>query len=123
MMINATLLVQLLNFLIAYTLIDRFLLRRCVAMVEDERHSEEALRNSIALEKTQLLRQEDLKKSMWQQCQSFFAKNIPSIIQAKRPHIKHSQEKYEVILLSQIDEKKHIDMLKNFIYKKVSNVR
>ena len=80
MNINFTLVVQLINFFIAYILIERLLLRPAVAIIREEDEERFKLQNLVAFNKERLEQKEFDKQQEWRSLQEIFAKSIPRTI-------------------------------------------
>lgn len=76
-MINGTLIVQALNFFIAYCIIDRLLVRPVTALIMRERQEENALRQEITQTETHIQQYTFDKEKAWQQYRSLFSQKMP----------------------------------------------
>lgn len=79
MTVNLTLLVQMINFLIAYFLITKFLLRPGYEAVKSDENRLHQLRTAMVIEQDKLAEKQEYKKRRWQLCQSYFYQNRPHV--------------------------------------------
>ena len=77
MMLNATIIVQFVNFFVAYLLIDRILLRKAVSIIQQERQEHATLMAEIQHEREHVNNREVLKVEKWHAIRKIFAKRIP----------------------------------------------
>ena len=84
MNVNATLLVQMLNFFIAYWMLRHLLFRPVVAIIQQAEAQEQALHVIIDQHKKSLDIQEKERLRNWHACQEYFATHQPS---AQQQHI------------------------------------
>ena len=77
MNINVTLLIQAGNFLLAYFILDRFLLRSAIAVVDHEQEQERSITTRIEHVNERIEQQEQEKEQRWHACRSKFT--IPDI--------------------------------------------
>lgn len=82
MNINATLVVQVFHFCIAYGMIKKFFLRPFMQVINHEDAQLLELRTAITQEKVVLERARDYKEERWQECQRYFYEHAPSVDQA-----------------------------------------
>ncbi len=81
MTINATLIIQMVHFIIAYFIIDRLLLRKAVGIIDHERSTQEVLMKEIESERETVAHKEQEKESLWHQFRKRFLLDSPSIIE------------------------------------------
>lgn len=77
MTINLTLAVQIVNFLIAYFLLSRFLFRPGYESIKSDENRLHQLRSSIAREQENLAQKQEYKRKRWQHCQNYFRQQRP----------------------------------------------
>ncbi len=86
MTLNGTIIVQLINFIIAYFIIDRLLLRKAVALIQQECTEQDNLMKDIQKERDYVSDNEEQKKLEWEQFFQQFKQESPKIIE--RPSFK-----------------------------------
>lgn len=79
MNINATLFVQIINFLIVYVLLRFFLFKPIITIIEHEEKQENILTDLIAQQKKSLEIQEKERQQHWNSCQEYFLSLHPYI--------------------------------------------
>lgn len=79
MTLNLTLVVQMINFLIAYYFISKVLLRPAYEAVKSDENKARQLHALIEAEQEQLGQKNDYKNRRWQMCRNQFYKNKPSL--------------------------------------------
>ena len=79
MNINLTLVVQIINFLIAYVLMRKFLFRPVVACLQEEKAETDGLRSAITDGQRIVDQRKIDKRNRWANYQSFFVKVVPHI--------------------------------------------
>ena len=84
MTLNATLLVQIFHFLIAYLILDRLFLRKAVGIIQQEKAEQDALMQEIQKERDAVAQKHAQKEKAWQGFQQQFAKETPRLIQRPR---------------------------------------
>jgi hypothetical protein len=77
MVLNATMLVQFINFFIAYLLIDRILLRKAVSIIDQNRREKAELMEKIQHERELVNDRQALKVEKWSAMRKVFAKHAP----------------------------------------------
>ncbi|HZW61696.1 MAG TPA: hypothetical protein VFF04_05725 [Candidatus Babeliales bacterium] len=77
-MLNSTLIVQGINFLIAYILLRKLLFRPAVSLVMQEQSHISSLESSIDSRKAAIAEQEQEKLRRWKAFQQLFKNKIPS---------------------------------------------
>lgn len=84
MNINATLLVQAVNFFIAYLLFRFILLRPAYTLIRQEEHDQNALEGRIVSEKEMLVHMHKDRIAQWRACQQACEPQVPGMpIRAK----------------------------------------
>lgn len=121
-MINATLVVQIINFFVAYIVIDRFFLRNVVNVIQQENHHHESLAASIELEKNNLLIRQRVKEDAWMNYRQLFSQHIPAIKTPLKTLNLYQDEHRKGLVLTEAEKAKLIATIKNYLYKKVQNV-
>ncbi|HJZ23840.1 MAG TPA: hypothetical protein VJ201_05255 [Candidatus Babeliales bacterium] len=88
MQINATLIVQMINFGIIYFLLDRILFRKVIAIVQDEEYQEQKILEDLHHEQKKLNSIKQTISAQWNESQQEFKKTSPSadIIDIKKRH-------------------------------------
>ena len=79
MNINFTLVVQAVHFLIAYQLIDRFLLRKVITLVQEDENAINQALEKLSKAEDQLHKKESYKNSQWHTFCIFFQQASPTI--------------------------------------------
>ncbi len=79
MNINFTLVVQAIHFLIAYFLIDRFLLRKVIVLVQEDENAINQAQEKLTKAEIQLQKKENYKDSQWYNFCTFFQQTSPNI--------------------------------------------
>ena len=75
---NGTLIVQLVNFLVSWWILDRFFFRRCVAHVENERHDLRMLEHAVVDQKIEFEAIQKRQAESLKKFKSLFVKAVPS---------------------------------------------
>lgn len=83
MNINITLVIQVCNFIIAYVIFDRVLLRRAVAVLDAQNGEKILITERIEQVTERIQEQEDENAQRWQACKEGFA--IPDVQKLVRP--------------------------------------
>jgi hypothetical protein len=84
MNINATLIIQIFNFLIVYGMLRLLLFKPVVAIIDRETAQENALHDIIDQQKKSLDIQEKERQRNWFTCREYFAINQPNLSQKKQ---------------------------------------
>ncbi len=79
MNINITLVVQAINFLIAYIIIRFLLFKPVVQELQQEWHEKDALNESIEKGKLAINDKIAIKDDNWRQCRNYFKKHAPKL--------------------------------------------
>jgi hypothetical protein len=121
MIVNFTLIMQMVHFAFAYYLIDRILMRKVVRTIQHDQHEEEQLQTSIDQELKTITILEAQKKESWQKIRQNIHAHAPKeqgicMHQAIEPLLK------EESVLEPTRVKKYRDELSQFIVQKVSRV-
>lgn len=110
---NATFFVQILNFLLAWWLLRKFLFRPLVSAIQHERAANTRLNNTVATEKELLEKACKEQNRQWSWYQQQFKKRIPeSVIHAvisarsfkkiEPPHISSTEKSNDCVLLTDL---------------------
>ncbi len=118
MTLNGTIIIQIFNFIIAYLIIDRLLLRKSVALIQQERWQQDSLMKDIQIERTRVSENKAEKKMEWEQfCQQFkqespkiisqpsFTKFEQKVAPSKKPSstdVKHFATELEKLLIEKV---------------------
>lgn len=104
MNVNATLVIQAINFAIAYIVLRTFLFKPAIAVIQHEQEEQEAIKNVIGQQEQSIELKEKERQKHWQLCRSYFVKNrppvdVPSlyIFKGLTPEVEPYQVKDEVI--------------------------
>lgn len=92
MNLNGTLIVQMLNFAIAYVMIRYFLLKPLVPLLLQDRRKVSNLLYAISQQEDSLTVLDAKKQDQWLKLQWYVHKNIPKTIVHKGSHNVHSAE-------------------------------
>ena len=96
--LNATLLMQMFHFMIAYLIIRYLFLVPILKIIRvDHAHTQQII-NEITSYKEQIQLNEQQKKKIWKQCQHFFALHTPAIFQ-----IEHSLYKIQAQAIKPVE--------------------
>ncbi len=79
MNINATLIIQAINFFIFYIVLRRFLLKPAIAIISHEEQEQESVKNIIVQQEQSLMLKEKERQKYWHDCRVHFKKSRPSI--------------------------------------------
>lgn len=80
MNLNITLVVQAINFVIAYHIITKILLKPAVKRIIQEKAEDKALEDRITAEVSQRDAYLAYKNERWQECQRYFKHHIPTLV-------------------------------------------
>jgi len=83
MNINATLVIQAVNFFIAYWIMRIFLFKPALQVVEGEQAQQTKLNTIIKQQEQSITIKEDERQKHWQACHHYFRDNKPAIDQKK----------------------------------------
>jgi hypothetical protein len=121
MNINATLLVQALNFFIVYLMLRRFLFKPAIAIIEHETAQENSLRDIIEQQKKSLEIQEKERQRHWYLCQEYFAIHQPNLV-AKNLSLTHRTDIDTHPLLSENSIAEMISSVSHTMENKIKHV-
>lgn len=77
--INGTLVVQLIHIACAYVLLDKFLLKYAVAVIQEDEHKEKTIRASLEREQALVREKEMAKAKAWNHMRRRFLESAPSL--------------------------------------------
>ncbi|MGE0207156.1 MAG: hypothetical protein AB7R69_04905 [Candidatus Babeliales bacterium] len=121
MNLNGTVFVQIINFFIAYIIIDRILLRRAIFFIQKENADQASLMKDIQQERDIVEQKQRIKDNDWLHFCKEFGKKSPG-----QPVFPSAQEFVQPLSPVSKPDQQHIDSsinnLTNFIEKKVSDV-
>jgi F0F1-type ATP synthase membrane subunit b/b' len=83
MTINFTLVVQIINFFIAYFIISKILLKPAIAIIQDDSKVEKEFLNLIKSRELKIQDKESYKQKLWDKSLNQFQKEKPSLIKDK----------------------------------------
>ena len=116
--INATLVVQVINFLFAWWFLDRFFLRFFVRDIQKEQARLSHLVSDVAAGRAKVLQEINVKEVAWQKVFSLFKKQIPQVKMTQ--HLSFSGVLCPVTLsLEEEKKKKLLGDVKKVIVKQV----
>ncbi len=119
--VNMTLVVQGINFLVAFWFLSRFLLKPLVVLIEKKRIEKEAKRRCILGLEESIKQQVEYKVEQWRNFQKDFLKAIPKIhLQDHMPEQKVPEITVEPLGHEKIDQLAL--QVENFIVEKAGNV-
>ena len=79
MNINATLVIQAINFFIFYMVFSKFLLKPAIAIIRHDEQEQESVKNVISQQEQSLMLKEKERQKHWHNCRVHFKKNRPPI--------------------------------------------
>ncbi len=117
--INCTLMVQAMNFFIAFFILKYFFIKYAVAHLQAEDILQESLVNIVQEHQLAVTQKEKELKLQWQAMHSYFVKHVPSL----KPDIKFLEKQSAIIKpdLKAQELKPTIDRITQEIKKKVSH--
>lgn len=77
MTINFTIFVQIINFIIGYFIISRFLLKPAIAIIHQDSKNENNLLEAIKVKEENIVSKKNLKSDLWIKALNKFAKSKP----------------------------------------------
>lgn len=84
MLVNITIIIQIANFLIAYSIIRTFLLKPVVSIILQEEEHQATLLNTINKNTKENKAKEELMTQRWICCKQEFSEHAPQIAQIKQ---------------------------------------
>ena len=123
MNINFTLVVQAINFLIAYVLINKLLLRPVINLINKEEEIEKNTNFDMVKAKEELEETQNIKLQKWQKFQKKFSKDSPDVFGFFLENLIDKTKK--TITIKDVDTSKIRSKereLKEYLIKKVENV-
>lgn len=121
MNINATLLVQMLNFLVAYVFLRVLLFRPAVAAVQQEDDQKKHLLDSLEEERCVVRKKEQAKDDAWRACQRYFSAYEPTLFE-QRSRGEHIQATYSMPSLTSHERDDIVGRVTNALVEKVKHV-
>ncbi len=121
MIVNFTLIMQMVHFTVAYYLIDRILMRKVVASIKQDQRKDEQIQAGIDQELVQVSLLEAQKNESWQKIRILIKKNAPKEETLLVHKSTESMLKIEPTIESAHIKKYH-DEISQFIVQKVSRV-
>lgn len=103
MNINLTLIVQAINFGIAYKVITHYFLREALAVVNDEEKIKAETQRQLKEENKIIEQKREIKKNLWKNFQNFFNSKKPVIFNASPATTVNSIKINGVIIPKKID--------------------
>ncbi len=79
MNVNATLVVQAVNFIITYFALRVFLFKPSVMIIDQEQKKHDSIENIIAQQKQSITLKEKERQKNWHICRLYFRKNRPAV--------------------------------------------
>lgn len=122
MFINATLLLQMVHFGLAYYLLDRFLLHNVVTEIQQEQKNHANLLADIEAKKKKLKDQELHKKTLWDALRTLFIQYTPKNIFIVHKQKELPKKNIQEISVTKKNQEHYIKDLESFLYNKVKNV-
>lgn len=119
MIINATIFVQALNFLIAYWLLKKILLEPGYAFVEREINRVRNLQKEVVIHENMLTNKKNLKTQKWHDFYLSLQKNKPDL---HKTFEKPIQIPIEQVSISRAEQSELVDTLKKVIVEKATHV-
>lgn len=99
--INATLIIQVCNFLIAYSVLRRFLLKPVVRVIEQEKMEMHSLITTVDARRVIVAQKETEKKERWMGYQKEFSSMAPSFLLSEDRYVfKHISPDFSPEMLS-----------------------
>lgn len=89
MTLNATLIVQIFNFLIGYVIISNFFLKPVYNAIKREEHFLHDLKEKMNYELDLVRAKENEKENDWQSCQNYFHEHKPQVDKMHEPAVKN----------------------------------
>src|SRR3990170_4839275 len=108
MQINATLIVQMINFGIIYFLLDRILFRKVIVIVQDEEYQEQKILEDLHHEQKKLNSIKQTISAQWNESQQEFKKTIKKAIEKQNTEKKALIEELNDIKRNQIIHKEEL---------------
>ncbi len=124
MNVNATLIIQMLNFFITYWMLRLFLFKPVVAIIEHENAQEIVLHDIIDQQKKSLEIQEKERQRHWFLCQEYFVTHQPHSLSEKKQFLTDTTAyDTEMVTLTSADNIAHtITDVRNALEEKIKHV-
>ena len=103
--LNLTLLVQIINFLIAYFFLTRFLLKPALNLFQEDLSKRTSLKNNVIKIQDKVLRKEEHKALEWKKYQEYFKNHMPKIVYDQNL-------KLDALSIERVDKLKYEDLEK-----------
>lgn len=103
--LNLTLLVQIINFLIAYFFLTRFLLKPALNLFQEDLSKRTSLKNNVIKIQDKVLRKEEHKALEWKKYQEYFKNHMPKIVYDQNL-------KLDALSIEKVDKLKYEDLEK-----------
>ena len=118
---NATLLLQVFHFLVAWWLLDTFLFRQAVLIIQKERAARSKVLGAIDKNKAALIAEQHKQDLLWEQYRKKFGKYAPDV--EMTPLLSFSSILCPVTMRMKDQEKEQLlSETKSFLIKKVTDV-
>lgn len=122
MNINATLIIQIGNFLIVYGMLRLLLFKPVVAIINQETAQENALLDIIDQQKKSLDIQEKERQRHWFACQEYFAVNQPILSQKRQFISETAEDDSEIVGTPLIDLASTVTDVRTALEEKIKHV-
>ncbi len=103
--LNLTLLVQIINFLVAYFFLTRFLLKPALNLFQEDLSKRTSLKNNVIKIQDKVLRKEEHKALEWKKYQEYFKNHMPKIAYDQNL-------KLDTLSIERVDKLKYEDLEK-----------
>ena len=118
--VNFTLIIQGLNFLIAYVLINKLLLKPAIKIINQEEVLEQSLQLDLEKAKKNLEVIKNLKREKWERFQKHFSQNSPDVLKRMYERLERPAKPFVFEDLTQVE--KLTKDLEDYLVNKVENV-
>lgn len=121
MMINITLIIQIVNFLIAYTFLRFLFFKPAYTVIKIEQQEQDAFHNILVQQNAIIARKELELQERWCECQEYFLRNTPPVKMVELfvfKHITPSVEKPVSLAPQMINEL--VDNIQKILIEKVN---
>ena len=115
MVINLTLIVQIIHFFIAYMLISRLVLKPGLALVQQEQNEKQRALQRVAAEQAVAADKQEIRKQRWKLCQEYFNEHKPLELHVARMRTISSRRQVQIEPL----DKQQLENLMHVIVKKL----
>lgn len=121
MNLNATLIIQAINFFVAYILLRSLLLKPAVAAVQQERAQSGELREAIDHNHTLIDQKGDERNQQWEECHQMYTESKPAVEEQELYVFKQLSPDVEYPEISQEVVEQLVTQATDELVKKVSN--